>query len=107
MELLLDYDWPGNVRELQNAIESAMNMADSTVLQKKDFDQLVRRMHAKSRRTLLGHEDYRLKSSKLVLEREMIREALAACGGNRTKAARMLGISRTVLYKKLDQYDLK
>lgn len=106
MDLLMSYEWPGNVRELQNAIESAMNMASSSVLQKSDFDQLVKRMHAKSRHTLMGCEDFRLKSSKLVFEREMIRDALAAAGGNRVRAAQMLGISRTVLYKKLKQYDL-
>lgn len=106
MEILMSYDWPGNVRELQNAIESAMNLATSPVLKKADFDQLIKRMHAKSRRVLLGAQDFRLKSSKLVLEREMIQEALAATGGNRAQAARLLGISRTVLYKKLKQYNL-
>lgn len=106
MEILMSYDWPGNVRELQNAIESAMNLATSPILQKPDFDQLIKRIHAKSRRVLLGAQDFRLKSSKLVLEREMIQEALAATGGNRAQAARLLGISRTVLYKKLKQYNL-
>ncbi len=106
MEVLLSYDWPGNVRELQNAIESAMNLATSPVLRKADFDQLIKRIHAKSRRVLMGAQDFRLKSSKLVLEREMIQEALAATNGNRVQAAHLLGISRTVLYKKLKQYNL-
>ena len=39
MDLLMDYDWPGNVRELQNAVESAMNAADSPILRRRDFRQ--------------------------------------------------------------------
>lgn len=106
LELLMSYDWPGNVRELQNAIESAMNMAKSFQLEKADFDQLLNRMHAKNRRALMGTQEFRLKTSKQGLEREMIQEALAAASGNRSRAAQLLGISRTVLYKKLKQYDL-
>lgn len=46
MDLLMDYDWPGNVRELQNAVESAMNAADSPILRRRDFRQLEQRMQA-------------------------------------------------------------
>lgn len=47
MDLLMDYDWPGNVRELQNAVESAMNAADSPILRRRDFRQLEQRMQAR------------------------------------------------------------
>jgi len=107
MEILLGYDWPGNVRELQNAIESAMNMADSPILEKKDFDHLIKHMRAKSRRVLQGAADYRLKSARCVFERELVRDALGASGGSRVRAAELLGISRNVLYQKMEKYNLR
>ena len=107
MELLMSYDWPGNVRELQNAVEGAMNRADSPILRKKDFEQLEHRIRARKRRAVAGPGDYRLKTARRAFERELIRDALAAAGGNRVKAAELLGISRTVLYQKMEQYELK
>lgn len=107
LELLENYDWPGNVRELQNAIESAMNTAKGTLLQEGDFDRLMLRMNARSRRALTGESEFNLQSNKQEVERSLIRRALQATGGNHAKAARLLGISRTVLYKKLDLYHMK
>lgn len=49
---------------------------------------------------------YQLRPAKQAFEKEFIQSALAAAGGNRAKAARMLGISRTVLYDKLAEYHL-
>ena len=107
MELMMEYDWPGNVRELQNAVESAMNAADSHVLRRKDFYQLEQRMQARKRRQVTGPGDFRLRPARRAFERELIRDALAVSGGNRVKAAELLDISRTVLYDKMDQYGLK
>ena len=107
MDLLMDYDWPGNVRELQNAVESAMNAADSPILRRRDFRQLEQRMQARRRRQLTGPGDFKLRPARQAFERELIRDALAAAGGNRVKAAALLDISRTVLYEKMEQYQLK
>lgn len=107
MDLLMSYDWPGNVRELQNAVESAMNAANSPILRKKDFRQMEQRMQARKRRAVAGPGDLRLKPARQAFERELIRDALAAAGGNRARAASLLGISRTVLYDKMEQYELK
>lgn len=108
MELLLDYDWPGNVRELQNAVESAMNAADTPILRRKDFRQLEQRMQARKRRRGAAETgDFRLRPARQAFERELIRDALAAAGGSRVKAAELLDISRTVLYDKMEQYQLK
>ena len=82
MDLLMDYDWPGNVREEQ-------------------------RMQARRRRQLTGPGDFKLRPARQAFERELIRDALAAAGGNRVKAAALLDISRTVLYEKMEQYQLK
>lgn len=107
MDILMTHDWPGNVRELQNAIESAMNMADSPVLQKKDFDQLIKRMYVRNRSSSHESSVYHLKSAKQVFERGLIRDALEAADGNRVRTAELLGISRNVLYQKMKLYDLK
>lgn len=106
LELFQEYAWPGNVRELQNAIESAMNMAQSPVLQLQDFGPLVQRIGANQHPRPGGEADHSLKSSRQMFEREMLLETLAATGGNKVQAARKLGISRTVLYKKLKKYGL-
>ena len=107
MEMFLDYDWPGNIRELQNAIESAMNMTHSYTLEKADFEQFILRNRTKQRLgAIQSSQELLLKSSKAQLERELVQEALATAKGNRSQAARLLGISRTVLYKKLHQYGL-
>lgn len=107
LEMLGGYDWPGNVRELQNAIESAMNVTKSTLLQEGDFDRLMLRIRARSRGPYVGISEFNLRSGKQDLERTLIRRALQTAGGNHAQAARLLGISRTVLYKKLDQYHMK
>ena len=107
MDMFMSYDWPGNVRELQNAIESAMNMTRSFQLEKADFEQFI--LRTRSRRHLdamHGNQELLLKSSKAHLEQEMLQEALASANGNRSQAARLLGISRTVLYKKMKQYGI-
>ena len=106
-ELFQEYDWPGNVRELQNAIESAMNMAKTSILQVQDFAPLVQRISAGRRRQLSGDAGFSLRNSKQTFERDVLKDALETCHGNKAKAARMLGISRTVLYKKLNQYGIK
>lgn len=107
MDLLMEYDWPGNVRELQNAIERAMNLSDTSILRRKDFTHLELRIQGRRHRTMDRATDYRLKPARQAFERALIQDALGAAGGNKAKAAALLGISRTVLYDKLEQYRLK
>ena len=105
MDMFMAYDWPGNIRELQNAIESAMNMTHAYTLVKEDFEPFILRSRTKKRmRTVQNSQELLLKSSKSHLERELVQEALSTANGNRSQAARLLGISRTLLYKKLHQY---
>ena len=65
------------------------------------------RMNARSRRAMTGVSEFNLRNNKQDVERSLIRQALQATGGNHAQAARLLGISRTVLYKKLDLYHMK
>ena len=107
LALLMSYDWPGNVRELQNAIESAMNQTKSSILQKDHFADIAARS-----RTLCATADavsrsgYNLAVEKRTFEKGLIEEALSAVGGNRKEAAKLLGLSRVMLYNKLDQYKI-
>ena len=105
LNLLMSYDWPGNIRELQNAVESAMNVTDGTILHKKDFFQLEYRMRRRGKHGV-PPQGFLLKPAKQAFEKNLIKDALDTAGGNRAKAAQLLGISRTVLYDKMKAYGL-
>ena len=107
MKLLMQYSWPGNVRELQNALESAINIADSPILRKEDFFELNNRIRTKEYRKLLLKDKYNLQNAKADFEKELILEVLEICKNNHLQAARMLDISRTMLYKKISQYGIR
>jgi len=108
-QILLQYPWPGNLRELRNAMERlAMRQykkyieasdISSVLLLDEDWDT----DHEQKNRLELKVESTRDFSSKrmIELEKQIIREVLAETGGNKTEAARRLGISRTTLWRKL------
>ena len=94
---LMRYSWPGNVRELQHAVERAVIMTRNQVLTDADF-QLS---------TPAQTNDHDLNSFNLSdVERDVIRRALVKCNGNLTRASEELGIGRTTLYRKLEEYGL-
>ena len=93
-DLLLAYEFPGNVRELANIIERAVIVSSGKEIEAADLPEGVRIAAALRER----------KSCRLTLaevEAEYIRETLAATKGNKTEAARILGISRKNLYERL------
>ena len=103
---LQEYNWPGNVRELQNVIERAMNMSWGEELKWKDFERYFSSKNE-------GREIYRgnmeicsVKTMKNSMEKEAVIKALKECNNNRTQAAKLLGISRTLLYRKIEKYNL-
>ncbi len=105
LEILKRYPWPGNVRELGNAVERAVILCRGNTLQPSDFDQQIRDAAAHPQRPAIVPEsrggeavDYNLDA----MERLAIERALAATGGNRTRAARLLGISERTLRNKLN-----
>ncbi len=90
------YEFPGNVRELSHLIERAVIMSDAEELGATDLPEAVRAaMRLKAARRLTLAE----------LEAEYVRETLAVARGNKSEAARLLGISRKNLYEKLARYD--
>jgi len=99
MRRLMAYDWPGNVRELENAIERAVALGSGPILHVGD---LPSNLHYAPAETLP-------ESDELVpleeLERRAIFRALRETSGDKLAAARLLGIGKTTLYRKLKQYD--
>jgi DNA-binding NtrC family response regulator len=100
---LVAYDWPGNVRELKNAMERAALVCDASELAPEHLELAP----ASSRP---GREaspaESSLHSEIEVLERKRIVEALERCAGNQTRAAKLLGVSRRTLVKRLDAYGI-
>jgi DNA-binding NtrC family response regulator len=101
LRLLLDARWPGNVRELEHVIERAVVMSPGDEIQ---ADGLFPSQPARDESPIPLHQA--TKKAAEVLERAKIVEALQQTGGRRSPAARLLGISRAALYKKLKRYDL-
>ena len=99
---LLSYDWPGNVRELQNCIERAVTLARFDQLALEDLPEKVRSFQ--SRRVVIDADDPAEMPTLEVLERRYVHKVLEAVGGNKTRAAKVLGVDRRTLYRKLDRW---
>jgi two-component system, NtrC family, response regulator AtoC len=93
---LAAYDFPGNVRELANVVERAVIIAEGSEVGAKHLPEAVRSAAGAARRSR--------RPSLAELEAEYIREVLAASRGNKSEAARVLGISRKNLYEKLARF---
>ena len=101
MRRLMAYDWPGNVRELENAIERAVALSSGIILHVADLPsnlQYPSSERAPQKDELLPWDE---------LERRAILRTLRETGGDKLAAARMLGIGKTTLYRKLKQYRLE
>ena len=98
---LTAYDWPGNVRELENAIERAVALGSGPILHVGDLPSNLQ----------YGTAEKLPQSGELVpldeMERRAIFRAMRESGGDKMAAAKVLGIGKTTLYRKLKQYDIK
>ena len=104
MEELKNYDWPGNVRELRNVIERAMIIAKERVIRPEDLPDRIRGGAGAVPAPTDHGGSARTGNLRLILaetERQVILETLRKTGGNKVKAAKMLGIHRTSLYQKM------
>ncbi len=106
MQALQRYNWPGNVRELVNVVERAIVLSKSDTVGVIDLPEQLRRDEDTSmiHTRLLGRAG--LKSALANPERQIIIDALEQHGWNRQETARVLGINRTTLYKKMKKYDI-
>jgi two-component system response regulator HydG len=101
-EKLMDYSWPGNVRELRNAIERAVALTRYENLAVDDLPEKIR--DYQSSRMVIGGNDPADLMPLEDVERRYILHVLAALGDNKTTAARVLGLDRKTLYRKLRQF---
>ncbi|HEX4476245.1 MAG TPA: sigma 54-interacting transcriptional regulator [Polyangiaceae bacterium] len=101
---LVRHPWPGNVRELKNAMEHAVVLADRGRIGVEHLPESVRRREAP---LATGPSSSTVKDKLADLERRSIEEALSAEGGNQTRAARRLGMSRRALIYKIEKYGLR
>lgn len=106
LEYLMRYDWPGNIRELQNYVEVAMNNATSPILTQKDFIHSESIKNMVNRYAAAPKNTYDLRLLRTEFEKNVIQEVLEKTHGNKQQAAKLLGISRTVLYEKLKEQGL-
>lgn len=104
LQRLTDHAWPGNVRELRNAMERIAVLSRSDVLTGPDFDFLAHASNTGD--TAFNPTSSDLSSALEQLERRMIMDALAESKGNRSEAARRLGIHRQLLHAKAEKYGL-
>jgi DNA-binding NtrC family response regulator len=96
MDILLKYDWPGNVRELENVIERAVILSKDSLINKTDLSLEEKGMPG----------EYKTMASINEIEKKHILNVLEECGGNCSKTASILGISRMTLYNKMKSYGI-
>ncbi len=101
-ERLLTYSWPGNVRELQNCIERAVVLTQHDRITVEDLPDSVR--DHKATRVILDAEDPSDLPTLDKVEQRYIERVIQAVGGNKRMAARILGIDRKTLYRRLERY---
>ena len=105
---LMEYDWPGNVRELENVVERAVVLSRGQVITSRELPFGDHEADGEE-----GHGDELptersfFKKSVAQFEKDLIMKALRDAGGNRSKAAEMLGIYRRLLYAKIKEYGLE
>jgi two-component system response regulator HydG len=99
MRKLIAYDWPGNVRELYNTIERMIALGESTALTEQDLPASIREYSPRATITATGRPDELLTLDEL--ECRYIRQVLELTHNNKTDAARILGIDRRSLYRRL------
>ena len=117
MQALIGYDWPGNVRELENAIERAVIIASGRQIELDDLPEQIGRTVGEERARTRGERERAAAEGRSLsleievpatideIERRAIEATLDYTGGDKTRAARALGIGRKTLYRKLRQYE--
>src|SRR5713226_7158068 len=99
MRRIMAYDWPGNIRELENAIEPAVALGSGPILHVGDLPSNLQ--YSAAEKIPAIYELVPLEA----LERRAIFRALRETSGDKLAAARLLGIGKTTLYRKLKQYE--
>ena len=97
MKILLSYPWPGNVNQLKHIIERAALFCTGMVIRPEDFPDEIREYDGDYFENFPTLEE---------VEQQLMERALQRAGGNKKKAARLLGIARDTIYKKMQKYEI-
>ncbi|HEU4649566.1 MAG TPA: sigma-54 dependent transcriptional regulator [Gemmatimonadales bacterium] len=101
LDAVMVYDWPGNVRELENALEHAVVLSRGSLI---EAGALPERITKRRKEPLVAEKSYKNPTLDII-ERAYIMWVLQAEGGNKTRAAEVLGIDPSTLYRKLSRYE--
>jgi DNA-binding NtrC family response regulator len=104
MEMLKSYGWPGNVRQLENVLERTVMLAKDDMISIEDLPEEIRRTEGKT--GALPSEPVELNPNLETMEKAYIYYTLHQTGWNKSKAAKILGIDLSTLYRKIDRYSL-
>ena len=103
IDLLMRYEWPGNVREIENVVERAVIMARGEMITPAEFPEILQQLDPEVKATYVNLSPGRTLKD---VEKDMIIRTLEETAGNRTHAAKILGISRRTLQLKLKDYGI-
>jgi two-component system response regulator HydG len=115
LRTMMDYPWPGNVRELENAIEHCFSLSSGPVVHMKDMptqlqNHMLQTRRSAARAEAAKHAPVLLAAGSVMsladMEKETILSTLSKLNGDKLRAARLLGIGKTTLYRKLKEYGI-
>ncbi len=103
LDVLMRHSWPGNIRELKHVMERLFIMANGDLIIPDDVREVLKSVHPETAKRRMSRENA-LEKEYEAHERDRILKALKKAGGNKRKAAEILGMTRTKLYRKLNRY---
>ena len=110
LRTMMRYDWPGNVRELENSVERACALSSGPLLHLGDLPTQLQQQGLEARRAMAAEEGGEAAAPAVKtlaeLEREAILGAIRTLNGDKLQAAKLLGIGKTTLYRKLKEYGI-
>lgn len=107
---LISYHWPGNIRELESVIYEAMVLSEGSIIEEDNIPIRIKRTAEEKSDFFVENGKplgERVQRSTEIMEKQLITEALRETGGNKTKAAQKLHISRKTLFNKMKQYKIQ
>lgn len=100
-QAIMNYNWPGNIRELENVLERCLNFIDHGVIKLSNLPYNIKSAAQGQESRAMELKDHMEEAERLT-----IINALKTCGGNKVKAAKLLGISRANIYQKITKYNI-